>query len=187
VSRVDRLPPERLDDAQRALYDAITSGPRARGPQHFALTADDGGLAGPFDGFLRSPAIGEALQGVGAAIRYRSHLAGRVREGAILLVAAHWASTFEQHAHEAVGRSIGLDDEDLLALGRGAVPASSDAGERARLEVVQALLRGDLTDDEWARLSPVVGEQDLFELIALVGYYATLALQLRVLRVGVEE
>lgn len=187
MSRVDPLGPDALDDDQRALYDAITSGPRAQGPQRFALVSADGSLTGPFDGFLRSPAIGEALQGVGAAVRYRSSLTARVREGAILLVAAHWDSAFERHAHEAVGRGVGLEEADLIALRQGDVPASADDDERARLEVVQALLRGDLTDAEWATLSPVVGERDLFELIALVGYYATLALQLRVLRVAAPQ
>lgn len=187
MSRLEPLPPERLDDAQRALYAAITGGPRAQGPQHFALTDGAGRLNGPFDGFLRSPALGEALQGVGTAVRYGSHLSARVREAAILLVAAHWDSAFERHAHEAVGRSIGLTDDDLAVLRTGAVPATADDGERDRLEVVTALLRGDLTDAEWARLAPAVGEQDLFELTTLVGYYATLALQLRVFRVAVEE
>lgn len=187
MSRLQPLPPDRLDDDQRALYEAITGGPRAAGPQHFALTAADGRLTGPFDGFLRSPALGGALQGLGAAVRYRSHLSSRTREAAVLLVSAHWDSAFERHAHEAVGRSIGLTDDDVLALRGGRVPSSSDDGERARLEVVQGLLRGDLTDAEWARLAPSVGEQDLFELTTLVGYYATLALQLRVFRVTVED
>ncbi|MFC7716531.1 hypothetical protein [Nonomuraea recticatena] len=38
---------------------------------------------------------------------------------------------------------------------------------------------GDLTDDEYAALD----ERTLFELTTLVGYYATLAMQLRVYRV----
>lgn len=186
MSRLDPLPPERLDEDQRALYDAITGGPRAQGPQHFALTAPDGHLHGPFDAFLRAPALGAALQGVGAAVRYRSHLSPRVREAAILLVSARWDSAFERHAHEAVGRSIGLTEDDLGALREGAMPPSADDDERARLEVVQALLRGDLTDAEWSRLAPAVGERELFELTTLVGYYATLALQLRVFRVSAE-
>uniref|UniRef100_UPI0035C94508 carboxymuconolactone decarboxylase family protein n=1 Tax=uncultured Amnibacterium sp. TaxID=1631851 RepID=UPI0035C94508 len=102
-------------------------------------------------------------------------------------VSAAWDSAFERHAHEAVGRSIGLTEDDLAALRDGEVPSSADDAERARLEVVQALLRGDLTDAEWSRLAPAVGEQELFELTTLVGYYATLALQLRVFRVGVPE
>ena len=187
MSRLERLPPGHLGEDQRELYDSIVGGPRAMGPQHFALTAPDGALLGPFDALLRSPALGGALQNVGAAVRYRSHLTSRVREGAILLVAAHWDSAFERHAHEAVGRSVGFTDDDLDALRRGVVPSSSDEPEQQHLELTQALLRGDLTDEEWDGLAPEIGEQAVFELSTLVGYYATLALQLRIFRVGIEQ
>jgi 4-carboxymuconolactone decarboxylase len=110
-----------------------------------------------------------------------------VREAAILLVATAWDSAFERMAHEAVGRAAGLTDEDLAALRRGEVPASADTGERAALELTRALLRGDVTDDEWSRCAPVVGDRAVFELTTLVGYYATLALQLRVFRVETDR
>ena len=95
IERLPRLAPEALTGDQRALYDAITSGPRAQGPQHFALAAQDGTLNGPFNALLYSPALGEALQEVGAAVRYRTGLTDRARELAILLVAARWHSAFE--------------------------------------------------------------------------------------------
>jgi 4-carboxymuconolactone decarboxylase len=187
VTRIPRRPPADLDADERRLYDAITGGPRAAGPQHFALTDAEGGLTGPFNALLLSPSLGEALQGVGSAVRFATSLSPRVREAAILLVATAWDSAFERMAHEAVGRASGLGEDDLAALRRGEAPPSADDGERAALEVVRALLRGDLSDDEWARWAPVVGERGIFELTALVGYYATLALQLRVFRVGAGE
>jgi 4-carboxymuconolactone decarboxylase len=186
VTRLERLPPERLDPDQRELYDAITGGPRAQGRQHFALTADDGGLHGPFNALLLSPALGTALQEVGAAVRYRTELTPRVREAAILLVAAHWDSEFERMAHESVGRSIGLTEAELTVLAQGEVPPTADDHEAAALGVTQALLRGDLADDEWERWSALLGPRTIFELSTLVGYYATLALQLRIFRVGGE-
>jgi 4-carboxymuconolactone decarboxylase len=183
VTRVERLRPEQLDADQRALYDAIVGGPRGQGPQHFALTDEDGGLYGPFNALLLAPPVGEALQSVGAAIRYRTALAPRVREAAILLVAAHWHSAFERLAHEGVGRSVGLTDDELATLADGSVPSTVADGERPFLEVTQALLRGDLTDAEWEEASGRIGAPAVFELSTLVGYYATLALQLRVFRV----
>jgi 4-carboxymuconolactone decarboxylase len=184
VSRVARLRPDELDGEQRRLYEAITGGPRASGPQHFALTDEEGGLTGPFNALLLSPALGEALQGVGSAVRFASALPDRTREAAILLVATAWDSAFERMAHEAVGRAAGLTVDDLEALRRGAVPASADGDELVARELTQALLRGDVADEEWARWAPVLGERTVFELTTLVGYYATLALQLRVFRVG---
>ena len=182
-----RLPatlPEVMDDEQRALYDAIVGGPRGAGPQHVALTADDGSLTGPFEAMLLNPDLGRALQQLGTAVRYATGLPGRLREMAILLVAAHWGSAFEEAAHAAIGRSVGLDDADLLALRAGGAPASADVDERAALNVVRALLdQGDLSDDEYSAALDQLGEAAVFELSTLVGYYALLALQLRIFRV----
>jgi 4-carboxymuconolactone decarboxylase len=176
-------PPTSLDLDERALYDAITGGPRAAGPQHFALTADDGSLNGPFDAFLLSPAVGTALQELGSAIRYRTHLDDRCRELAILLVAAHWDSTFEREAHEAIARSVGFDEETLAAV-RARELSPFTGIELAVGRATLSLLDGDLDDRAWAEAADALGANGVFELSSLVGYYGTLALQLRVFRVG---
>ena len=185
MSRIPLTPPAALEPAQRTLYEAIAGGPRATGPQHFALTAPDGALLGPFNAFLLAPELGDALQRLGAAVRYATSLPPRIREGAILLVAAHWDSAFERHAHEAVGRSVGLTDDEVETLARGEVPETGDAAEVTALRLARAIATGDVSDDEWAASAPALGERAVFELTTLVGYYATLALQLRVFRVGV--
>ena len=182
MSRLPSLTPAELEPQQRELYDAITSGPRAQGPQHFALTRPDGALTGPFNGFLLSPSVGGALQELGAALRYRTSLTDRVREIAILMVAAHWDSAFERHAHEAVGRAVGLTGAELEAIREGRHAAYEDAGEQAAARLVRALLDGDVDDRTWAECRETVGARAVFELTAVVGYYATLALQLRVFR-----
>lgn len=183
TSRVQAFTPEALSDEQRALYAAIAGGPRAQGPQHFPLTRPDGSLRGPFNALLLAPALGGALQDVGAAIRYRGALSDRAREIAILLVAAHWDSAFEREAHEAVGAAAGLSDAELGALRRG--DAGVFAGDEGLVAAVTAqLLGGDLDDELWDAASVALGEAVVFELTTLVGYYATLALQLRVFRVA---
>ncbi len=186
--RVPVLRPADLDPEQRALYDAVVGGPRARGPQLFPLTDGDGGLAGPFNAFLLQPGVGSPLQALGAALRYGTSLPDRSREIAILLVAAHWDSAFELHAHAAVGRHVGITDDELDGLRRGAVDGLVDEHERAVATVVRALLdAGDLDDLAYADAEDRLGRAVVFELTTLVGYYATLALQLRVFRVGVPQ
>lgn len=182
TARIRPRPPAELDPAERALYDAITSGPRARGPQHFPLTARDGSLRGPFDAFLLSPAIGGALQEVGAAIRYRTALHDRARELAILLVAARWRSAFERESHEAIARALGFTDAELAAI-RTEDASAFTGSEGVIARTVLALLDGDLDDEAWGAASASLGAAVVFELTTLVGYYATLALQLRVFRV----
>lgn len=181
--RQPRLLPGQLDDEQAQLYRAITQGPRSAGPQLFELTDTEGALRGPFGGFLLSPELGDVLQQVGAAVRYRSGLSDRVRELAILVVAAHWRSSFETMAHEAVGRACGLEESEMTAVRSGETPPLSDPAEAAAIALVGAMVAGDVDDETWESCAPLLGPKAVFELTTLVGYYATLALQMRVLRV----
>lgn len=183
MSRIPAPTPGELDDDAAALYRAITGGPRATGPQHFALTAEDGSLLGPFNAFLLSPALGSALQELGASVRYATSLSPRVRELAILVVAAHWDSAFERHAHEAVGVAAGLTADELHAVRQNRMPNLPDPLERAAVELSRALVAGDLDDLQWNAARELLGERAIFELSTLVGYYGLLALQLRIFRV----
>lgn len=56
-----------------------------------------------------------------------------------------------------------------------------DAEEAAVLRTTRRLLRDrDLDDDRYREAAAVIGADRVFELTTLVGYYSTLALQLRV-------
>lgn len=55
TERLPRLTPDALDDAQQVVYDGIAGGDRAKGVQHFPLTAGDGSLNGPFGIMLHAP------------------------------------------------------------------------------------------------------------------------------------
>lgn len=182
TSRIPALVPEALDPDQARLYDAIAGGPRAAGPQHFALTSQDGALRGPFNAFLLAPALGDAVQALGATLRYRGDLPDRAREIVILLVAQHWDSAFEREAHEGVGRAAGLLDRELAALRDGDIARfAGTEGAIARLTL--ALLAGDLDDEGWREAETAIGAAGVFEVGTLVGYYGMLALHLRVFRV----
>jgi 4-carboxymuconolactone decarboxylase len=123
------------------------------------------------------------LQGLGAAVRYRTSLSDRIREMAILAVATWWDSDFERYAHEAVGRAVGLTEEEVAQLREVGGGRPEDPVEAAALDVVWTLLRDrDLDDDAYRRAREHLSEAVLFELTTLVGYYATLALVMRVFR-----
>jgi 4-carboxymuconolactone decarboxylase len=197
-ARIPKLDPSALDGDQRSLYDSIAGGRRAQGPQLFRLANAEGRLEGPFNAFLLQPRLGSALQTLGASVRYDTGLDDRCREIAILVVAAHWRSDFEQYAHEAVARSVGLTDADLAAIrdGRYTDPDAARDGRYTVLTGHEAVVartvaalaaRGDLDDAEYRQAVEAVGTAGLFELLTLVGYYATLALQLRVFRVPAPE
>jgi 4-carboxymuconolactone decarboxylase len=82
-------------------------------------------------------------------------------------------------------RSAGLTDEELRSLRDGEQPPLDDPAEQAALDVVRALLaEGDVAEPLFQRAVSLIGNQAAVELTSLVGYYVTLALQLRVFRVG---
>lgn len=201
-ARIPKLDPSALDGDQRSLYDSIAGGRRAQGPQLFRLADAEGRLEGPFNAFLLQPRLGSALQALGASVRYDTGLDDRCREIAILVVAAHWRSGFEQYAHEAVARSVGLTEADLAAIRDGRYTDQGTARDTGQSQVrdggptvltgreavvartaAALVARGDLDDAEYRQAVDQVGTPGLFELLTLVGYYATLALQLRVFRV----
>ena len=186
-ARLPKFEPSALDAEQRSLYDAIAGGRRAQGPQLFRLADADGRLEGPFNAFLLQPRLGSALQALGASVRYDTGLDDRCREIAILVVAAHWRSDFEWHAHEAVGRAAGLGDAELAALREGRHAELAGRESVVARTAAALVTRGDLDDAEYGEAVGHLGPAGLFELLTLVGYYATLALQLRVFRVPAPE
>ena len=139
--RLHRYVPDELSPEQRRLYDAITQGPRSKGPQLVPLMDAEGRLEGPFNAFLLSPDVGTALQEVGATIRYRTALSDRAREIAILEVSAHRRADFEWYAHERIGRAAGLSEDEITAIRRGKKIATLDPGETLVRRLVRMLLR----------------------------------------------
>jgi 4-carboxymuconolactone decarboxylase len=182
--RLAALSSDTMTPEQVGLYREILSGPRGQGPRAVLLATGAGGLAGPFNAMLYAPEVGRALQELGAAIRFRTQLTPRVREMAILVVAQVWNSDYERFSHEPIGREAGLTEPEIEALRAGEDPGFADEPERIAYQVVRALVGpADLDDEQYAAAVAALGEQALVELSALVGYYATLALQLRIFRV----
>jgi 4-carboxymuconolactone decarboxylase len=178
------LRPEELTDEQQALYDELCAGPRADAGRPAGPVDAEGRLTGPFNAMLHSPAVGGPLQRLGAALRYESALPDDVRETLTCLVAGLHDSAYEWHVHAPLARRAGVDEATLDALGQGRLPA--DAGPELRL--AHALLTGPphqhaLAGDPLQELGPVT----VLEVSTLVGYYTTLAWQLRLFGVTAPE
>ena len=179
--RLENLTPAKLTPEQRALYDAILG---ARPGSSKNLVNDDGSLRGPLNAFLHYPAIGTAIQELGAAVRFRGGLSDRARELVILLVAANCRCEFEWWGHARIGLQVGLTPDQLEAVRSGSSPDLADAGDQVAFESAQLLLtEHDLNDDEYSTAREALGETALIEITTLIGYYSMLALQMSVFRV----
>jgi 4-carboxymuconolactone decarboxylase len=187
AARNRKLPPVEFDAEQRALYDSIVNGPRARQANSVPLVDDEGCLEGPFNLFLLRPILGQQLQALGAALRYESRLSSRWREIAILVVAARKAADFESYVHEPIAKSLGLTSEQLAAI-RAEDYGVLDAGDAVIARVAREMLNGEaLSDETFVELHALIGEAQVFELATIIGYYALLAIQLSVFQVPLPE
>jgi 4-carboxymuconolactone decarboxylase len=178
---ITALAPTDLDVDQRALYDAITTGARGSGVQHFQLTDAAGRLHGPFGLMLHVPRVGMPLQALGSALRFETELTDREREIAILTVARIADSAFERHAHAAVGAAVGLSPEELTAL-----QAGTFIGQDAREDAVAAL-SARLADTAVVRpgdLDETLPHGIVLELVAMAGYYRLLAQMMGLFDIG---
>jgi 4-carboxymuconolactone decarboxylase len=177
-----------MSSEQKDLYDSILSGPRGNAARSVPMTDAVGRFHGPFNAMLFDPPVGDGAQRLGAAIRYRSALEGRTRELAILEIARLYRSDFEWLAHEHVGRSVGLTDDEVASLKSGTdAPTLSPHEAMARSVVRRLVTNRDLDDDQYREAVELLGEVIVADLVVLVGFYEYTALALRVFRVPLPE
>ena len=170
--RLVPLAPDRLDPAQKRLYDAVLASPRGQGRARRLILRDDGTLTGPFDAWLRTPVLGEHLERVGMALRTDAALSPAAREIAVLVVARAWSADFEWWVHGLLARAAGVPEPALEAIGHGRRPALDDPACQAAHDVAAELVgRRRLEPATLERAREALGERALVEVVTLVGFY----------------
>jgi 4-carboxymuconolactone decarboxylase len=172
MSRIPDVTEETLNDAQRAVYREIVSGPHGR-------------LVGPFPAWLQSPELARRLRAVSELIRFKSSLPRRLSELAILVAGRHWRAEFEFWAHARLGREAGLDDAVISALARGQRPAFQQADESLVYDLCSELFETRrVSDATYGRAVEALGLTSVVELVATAGYYSLVSLTLNAFEVG---
>ena len=182
--RFKLIPLDQLTPEQQALSDAIKSGPRAKLKSSGA--SKPGPLGGPFNVWLRSPGIGDLVQKLGEEIRFRSSLAGKLNELAILITARHWTSQYEWVAHHKLALEGGLDPAIAEAIAQGRPPQNMDADETVVYEFSSELQRTQaVSDATYNRALDRFGERGVVDLISVNGFYVLVSMCLNVDRTPV--
>ena len=166
------------------------AGRARRGRSCSGSSTTTGGLEGPFNAFLLQPRLGAGAAGASAsAVRYetvadrpgpRDRHPGRRRALGlgVRVVRARGGRAARRPDRRRARRRSATGATTRLPTGRAAWSRDDHAAARTT---------GDLDDAAYAEAVEALGEAGLFELLTLVGYYATLALQLRVFRVAAPE
>jgi 4-carboxymuconolactone decarboxylase len=170
---------EQLTPEQRALTDAIKSGPRAKLKSSGA--SRPGPLGGPFNVWLRSPGIGDLVQKLGEEIRFRSTLSGKLNEFAILITSRHWSSQYEWFAHHKLALEGGLDPAIAEDIAQGRRPADMDADETIIYEFSHELHQTqNVSDATYQAALQRFGERGVVDLISVNGFYTLVSMCLNV-------
>jgi 4-carboxymuconolactone decarboxylase len=114
---------------------------------------------------------------LGGVLLTQLELDPKLRELAILLVAAHTGAEYEWIQHAGISRTIGIDEEQIAAVQRGDLRAtclSPDA--RILLLFTQEVLQQPRADeDTFTALCERFTSRQIVELLLVIGNYHTLA------------
>jgi 4-carboxymuconolactone decarboxylase len=182
--RFKLTPLAEMTPAQRAVADAIRSGPRAAVGS--SATAEVATIGSPFNVWLRSPELADHLQKLGSHIRFKTSLPARLNEFAILVTARHWTSQYEWVAHHRLALAGGLNPQIAQDLSLGKRPDNMQADEAIIYDFSTEMHRTHkVSDATYKAAVDKFGEQGVVDLIAVNGYYVLVAMTLNVDRTPV--
>lgn len=166
---------EGLTPAQKDLFDwqMREAAPWAEAAGFQART-QAGQLIGPFNPALLSPAISKAFFEFVLAEHQSTSLSKRAREVIILTVGAAWQAPYELYAHCAVGRHVGLSDNEVRTLAEGGLPTNLSDTETLAHRVALALsLEHRLDDVLYREAEMLLGTNGIMDAVVLTGVYHT--------------
>lgn len=159
---------DQMTPAQKTMTDHLLSGERH-------------GTNGPFNVLLRSPEMGDAVQALGAQVRFHSTLAPRLNEFAIILTGRFWNAQYEWYAHKRLALQAGLSPAIVDAIALGRRPTGMQADEEAVYNFVTELLHSkQVSDATFNAARDRLGERSVVDLMTLVGYYGLVSMVLNV-------
>jgi len=171
--RLPVLDETQMNDAQRALLEAIRSGPRGK-----SVTP-----RGPFAVWLHAPEFGHLAQALGGHCRYKTALEPRLSEFAILCTARLWKAQYEWFAHAPMAEKAGVKIKTIADLRAGREPKSAPKHERAIYAFIRELYKTNrVSDRTYKRVHAVLGDAATVELVGILGYYVMISMTLNVFR-----
>jgi len=157
---------DELDEAQRAVWDNVVSGPR-------------GQVIGPLRAAIHNPELARRWSAMGEALRFNTSLPKRLSELAIAITGRRWSSQVEWWVHARVAAENGVSPAVLDAIREGRAPAFQAGDEALVYDFVRELqLDGNVRDATYRAALLSFGVKGVVELTALVGYYTMVSMTL---------
>lgn len=161
------IPPEKLSAEQKQIFDQLTAG--------------RGRILGPYKIWIHSPQVASGMEHIGTFLNKRSSLSTREVEMCIILIAQHWGGEYVKTVHIRACLAAGLTQQQIDAMLSGDDPKLTDPHERGVLRFATSLIGGvKLSDADFAEIEKAIGRNGIAEVLALLGYYSSVALCMKV-------
>lgn len=173
--RLEVTPLDEMTERQRELADRII--------------AKRGKIGGPFKVWLHSPELCDRVEALGAFVRFDCSLPERIREYALLVAARYFDAQFSWNAHVDKAIHTGVPADAVTALATWGEPDFGDDVELATFHslAVELLTTHFVSDETFAEARAVFTDQQLVDVIGLLGNYTMLSMCLNLFQVDLQE
>ena len=152
---------------QKAIYDAILTGPRGTVPAPLAV-------------WLRRPELAEHAQALGRYCRYDSSLSTKLTELAVIVLARLWLAEYAWAFHKPFAVKAGLSIEVVDAIRDGRKPDFAHRDEAVVYEFVTTLHANLRIEDAlYAEAVSLLGENGVIDLMGIIGYYTMISVTIK--------
>jgi len=150
------------------------------------LVAGRGRLLTPYKIWIHSPKLAAALETIGTFLNKKSSLTEREVELVICIIANHWKGEYVWAAHVKRCLELGYAKSVFDAIRAGKAPDLADARERAVYDLSRISMEpGGGSDEVYDRADKLLGRAGVAEVVALLGYYSSVAMAMKLHRVPV--
>lgn len=171
MARIAPLNPEKLNERQREVYDAIASSPR-------------GVVRGPLAVWVNRPELADLAQSLGRYCRYDTLLSPRLSELAILVTARIWGAEFEWQAHKTIALKAGVSPKIVESIRKGETPTFTNRDEEVVYHFALAAQRDRrVSQTLYDEAVALLGEDTIVDLTGFLGYYGLISLTINVFEV----
>lgn len=167
MARLPEIVHENLSPEQQRVHDLIKK--------------TRGNVRGPFAIWLNVPELAERCLAIQHMLNHESRLDERLMQLMILIMARQSSAQFAWYVHARHAAALGISADIIEAIRIRNTPAFDRDDDRLVYDVVMELdTTRTLSDQSYGRAFAALGQEQLVELVAAVGFYVMVAMTLNV-------
>jgi 4-carboxymuconolactone decarboxylase len=138
---------------------------------------------GPFEPMMHSPEVMSIARSTGDYLRYHSAIGNTLSELVILVTAREWSQDYEWYVHQPIALKAGISKDIADAIADGRRPVAMSADEEIVYDFTVELQKNKrVSDPTFSRAEQRFGKKGVVDMVAISGYYTSLAMQLNTAR-----